>query len=122
MIKNYRSILRTNVGPLAVPRCRIVVRPENIQKFVIADLRRIEFHFYDLRVSGLVSADILIRRVLLRSPRIPDASGQDTLYIAKGLFHSPETPRTERSFLSLHTNTMKRLEHLRNQMLAAFAA
>src|SRR5437764_785187 len=32
-------------------------------------------------------------------------------------FHSPETTRTEHSFLRLHANTMKRLDHTRNQML-----
>jgi hypothetical protein len=38
MIKNYRSILRANIGALPVQRCGVMVRPENIQEFVIADL------------------------------------------------------------------------------------
>src|SRR5262245_31260660 len=108
MIKNYRSILRANVGTLAVQRCWIVVRPENIQKFVITDLRWIELHFHDFGVSGLVRANILICRVVLCSSRIPDARGQNSFYVAECFFHSPETTRTEHSFLSLHANTMKR--------------
>ena len=70
-------------------------------------------------MSGLVGADILLRRVLLCPPRVPDTGRQNTFYVAKSLFHSPETTCTERSFLSLHANTMKRLDHVRNQMLAA---
>jgi hypothetical protein len=118
MIKNYRSILHANIGALPVRRRGIMVRPENLQKFVIADLRRIELHFHDLGVSGLVGAHILIRRILLCSPRIPDAGGQNTFYVSECFLHSPETTRTERSFLRLHANTMKRLHHVRNQMLA----
>src|SRR4029079_8506354 len=38
MIKNHRSILRANIGSLPVQRRGVVVGPENIQKFVIADL------------------------------------------------------------------------------------
>jgi hypothetical protein len=38
MIKNYRSILRPNIRALPVQRSRVMVRPENIQQFVIADL------------------------------------------------------------------------------------
>jgi len=122
MIKNYRSILRADVRALAVPRRRVVVRPENVQKFVVADLRWIELHFYDFGMSGLVGANILICRVLLCAPRIPDTGGQNTFYVAKSFFHSPETTGTEHSFLNLHANTMKRLDHVRNQMLVAFVA
>ena len=117
MIKNYRSILRSNIRALPVQRRGVMVRPENIQKVVIADLRRIELHFHDLGVSGFVGANILIRRIMLCSPRIPDAGGQNTFYVAECLFHSPETTRTECSFLRLHANTMKRLDHVRNKML-----
>ena len=38
LIKNHRSILRANIGARPVQRCGVMVRPENIQKFVIADL------------------------------------------------------------------------------------
>src|SRR5947207_813754 len=77
VIKNYRSILLANIGALPVQRGGIMVRPEKIQKFIIAHLRRIELHFYDLRVSGFVGANILIRRILVCSSRIPDAGGQN---------------------------------------------
>src|SRR5260370_33322287 len=38
MIKNYRSILHANIRALPVHRSGIMIRPENIQKFVIANL------------------------------------------------------------------------------------
>jgi hypothetical protein len=38
MIKNCRSILFANVGALPVQRCGVVVRPKNVQKFVVAYL------------------------------------------------------------------------------------
>ena len=38
MIKNYRSILHAHIGALPVQRGGIMVRPEKIQKFVVADL------------------------------------------------------------------------------------
>jgi len=122
MIKNHRSILRPDVRSLPVPRSRVVVRPENIQKFVVADLRWIEFHLHDLGMSGLIGANILICRILLGSSRISDARGQNAFYVAKCFFHAPETSRTECCFLGLHVNTMKPLHQVRNQMLAAFAA
>src|SRR4029077_12758846 len=38
MIKNHRSILLSNIRALPVQRSRVMIRPENIQEFVIADL------------------------------------------------------------------------------------
>ena len=38
MIKNHRSILRANIGALPVQRRGVMVQPEQIQKFVVADL------------------------------------------------------------------------------------
>ena len=38
MIKNHRAILLSNVRALPVQRSRVMIRPENIQKFVVADL------------------------------------------------------------------------------------
>ena len=54
MIKNHRSILRANIRALPVEGCGVMVRPEDIQKFIIADLCRIELHLHDLSVSGLI--------------------------------------------------------------------
>src|SRR5205809_2622062 len=99
-----------------------MVRPEDIEELVIASLRWIKFHFHHLGVSGLISANILVRRILFRSTCISGACGQNTFHITKSFLHSPETTCAERSLLSLHVDTMKPLHHVRNQMLAAFAA
>lgn len=95
-----------------------MVGPENVEEFVVADLRWIEFHLHHFGMSGFIRANILIAWVLLCSARIPDAGGQNTFYIAERFFHAPKTPRTECCFVGLHGNTMKPLGHVRNQMLA----
>src|SRR5262245_28615137 len=118
MIENDRAILRSNIRALPV-QCRgVMIGPENIQELVIAHLRRIEFYLHHLGMSGLVGANILVRRILLCSTRIADAGGQNTFHVAKCFFHAPKTPRTECRFLGLHGSTMKPLRHARNQMLA----
>ena len=117
MIKNHGAILRSNIGALPVQCSRVMIRPEDVQKFVIADLRGIKLDFHHLGVSALVGANIVIRRILLCSSRIPDAGGYNTFQVAESFLHAPETTRTERSFLRLHTRTMKRLHEARNQML-----
>src|SRR5215469_14739549 len=96
-----------------------MIGPKNFQELVVADLRRIELHLHHLSMSGLIGANILIGRILLRSARVSDASGQNTFYVAEGFFDAPKTPRTECRFLGLHGNTMKPLRHVRNEMLAA---
>src|SRR5213593_356757 len=114
MVKNYRAILHSNIRSLPVQRGRIMVRPENIQKFVVTDLRRIEFHFNNLSVSGPIGADIFIPWILFCSPCVPNRSGQHALQIAKSFFHSPETACAECGFLRLHTKMMMRLSARRN--------
>src|SRR5215471_20295234 len=118
MIKNYRAILRSNIRALPIQGSRVMVRPENIQKLVISDLRQIKLDFHHFGVSALVGANILIRRMIFSSTCIPDAGGQDTFYVAKTFLYSPKTACAERSLLRLHANTMRPLHYLRNQMLA----
>jgi len=102
MMKNHRAILRSNIGTLPVQSSGIVVRPKDIQKFVVTDLRRIEFHFYHLCVSGPVGANIFIRRILPCPTCVTDSCGQNALQIPESLFHSPETTCAECGFLRLH--------------------
>src|SRR5207249_5974420 len=62
MIKNHRAILPADVWALSIERGRIVVRPKNVKKLFVFDLRRIEFQLNDLGVAGLVAADIFVSR------------------------------------------------------------
>ena len=64
IIKNDRAILRSNVGSLSIQRRRVVIRPKNIEQFVVANLRRIELDLYDLSVAGFVGAYIFVARIL----------------------------------------------------------
>jgi len=84
-----------------------MVRPEDVQKFVVADLRRIEFHFDRLRVSSLIGANIFIRRVLLRPTCVPDRCGQNALQISESFFHTPETACAKCRFLRPHKVIIK---------------
>src|SRR5437762_5337109 len=98
MIKNNRAILHSNVRALSVQGSWVMIRPEDIQKLIIADLRRIKFQFYYLGVSGLVSANIAVRGILLRATGIAHARGQNTFQVPESFLHAPETSRTECRF------------------------
>src|SRR5437667_12486227 len=107
MIKNHGAILRSNIGALPVQCSRVMIRPEDVQKFVIADLRGIKLDFHHLGVSALVGANIVIRRILFCSSRIPDAGGYNTFHVAASFLYAPEPPRTQPTFFLLHTRTMQ---------------
>src|SRR5437667_3009906 len=109
MVKNRRTVLGSDIWSLPVQGRRIMIRPENIQKFVVTDLRRIEFHLHHLSVPGPVGANIFIRWILLCPTCVPDRCGQNALQIAESFFHSPETACAECRFLRLHTEMMMRL-------------
>ena len=64
MIKNNGPILVAHIGPLAIQRGRIVIRPEDIEKLIVADDRRIELHLHHFGVPGVVTADIFVGRIL----------------------------------------------------------
>ena len=102
VIKNYRAILRADIGALSIQRGGIMIRPENIQELIVADLRWIEFNVHHFGMPGLIGANILICRIILRPPPTPDAGRQNTFYIAERSFDTTETSRTECGFLSLH--------------------
>jgi len=117
MIKNYRAILFSDIGSLPVQGSRIMIRPENVEKLIVTDLRRIEFHFYGLSVSGFIGADISIGWIFLCPACVSHRRGQHALQIAEGFFHSPETACAECSFLRLHREMMVRLLTVRNPSL-----
>jgi len=99
MIKNHGTILRSSIGALPIQSRRIVVRPKNIKELVVADLRRIKFHFHHFSVSGLVCANIFIGRIVFRSARVAGHYVRYALDLAKRRFDSPKTSRTECRFL-----------------------
>src|SRR6266496_1723231 len=96
-----------------------MVRPENVEKLIVTDLRRIKFHFHGLSVSALIGADIFIGWILFCSPCVPDRRGQHALQIAESFFNPPETACAECGFLRLHTDMMRRLLAMRNHALVA---
>jgi hypothetical protein len=102
VIKNHRAILRSNIGTLPV-QCRgIVIRPENIQKFIVCDLRWVEFHLHDLGVPRLISANIFVGWILFCSTGVADCSRRDALQIAESLFDTPKAACAKSRFLRSH--------------------
>src|SRR6266487_3164185 len=91
--------MRSNIGALPIQSRWIVVRPKNIKELVVADLRRIEFHFDHLSVSGLVCANIFIGRIIFRSARVAGHYVRYAVDLPERRFNSPKTSRTECRFL-----------------------
>lgn len=102
VIKNHRAILRSNIGTLPVQSRGIVVRPENIQKFIVCDLRWVEFHLHDLDMPRLIGANIFVGWILFCSTGVADCSGQDALRIAERLFDPPKAACAKSRFLRSH--------------------
>src|SRR5438876_4203743 len=102
MIKNHGAILRPNVRALAIQRRRIVVQPKNIEKFVVADLRWVEFDLDNFGVAGFTRANVFISWVLLCSARVTSRGRSYAFQLPESFFHAPKTSRAERRFLSRH--------------------
>src|SRR3954466_3572585 len=69
-----RAILLSDVWPLTIERCGVVVLPEDIQQRVVRDPLRIELHLHRFGVPCGSGADVAIRRVLQLSAGIANAS------------------------------------------------
>ena len=79
-----------------------MVRPEDIQKFLVGDLGWIEFHFHNFGVTCLVSANIFLAGIVLLPTGITGRCRQDSLQIAEGLFDTPKTARAKCCLLRAH--------------------
>ncbi len=95
MIEDHGAILRSDVWPLVIQSGRIVVRPKNIEKFIVANLRWIEFNFDNFGVSRLVRANVLVSRVLLRSAGVTHRCRSYAFQFAKSFFYAPEAARAK---------------------------
>ena len=102
MIKNRGAILRPNVRALAIQRRWIVVRPKNIEKIVVADLRWVEFNLNNFRVAGFIRANVFISWVLFRSARVAHRGRSYAFQFSERFFHAPKTSCAKRRFLSRH--------------------
>src|SRR5260370_25334191 len=102
MIKNHGSILRPDIRTLSIQRCRIVIRPENIEQLIIADLRGIEFELENLCMPSFIRANVLVAWVLFGPARIADRGRRHALQFPKSFFHAPKTTGPECGFLGWH--------------------
>ena len=74
MVKDYRPVLRSDIRPLPIHSCRIVIGPENIKQFLIPDLGWIELDLHGFGVTSFICANIFVRRVLFRPAGVADGS------------------------------------------------
>jgi hypothetical protein len=75
VVENDRTVLRSDVGALAV-RCGRVVRvPEDVQQFRVGDHGRVESDLDDLGVPGCAGADPLVSGILNGAAAVPANRG-----------------------------------------------
>jgi hypothetical protein len=72
-----------------------VDRKEDVEDVAIPDLRRIELHLHDFRVSGIAVADLLVRRMVHVPARITRLHRHHAVDAQKHRFKAPETPAAE---------------------------
>src|SRR3569623_415731 len=99
MIEDGRTVLRAPIGALAVQRGWIVVIPENIEQFAVADAFRIKRDFHHFGVAGRVGTHLFIGGVLHLAARITDPRRTHAGQTAKCLLDAPETASVESSLL-----------------------
>src|SRR4029077_14242400 len=90
-----RSVLESNVGPLAVERCGVVHVPELVEQLLIRDLGRIVCDLDRLRVSGPSPADLLVRRVVDRAALVARNGLDHARHLVEEVLDPPETPARE---------------------------
>ena len=106
MVKDRRSILRTNIRALPVERSGIVIIPEYFQQVVVAKNLRIVRYFNDFRMASGIGADVLIGGIFLASAHVADLRGFHPCQTSKGSFHAPKTACAETGLAELRCHTL----------------
>ena len=104
MVQDDRSVLRTHVSTLSIPRGGIMRREENVQDLLKGDLGRVESDLDDFRVACRPSGDLLIGWICEVAPRVSRYNSFHAIYFFEHRFCAPEaaTPQ-RRNFLSSRT-------------------
>lgn len=85
------AILLAVIGPLTIELRGVVVFPEDFKNVRVGNVGGVERDLHNFRVSGLVSAHILISGILQMSAHISHDGGGDSVNLAESRLHSPET-------------------------------
>ena len=91
MIKDYRPILRSDVGALAIERRGIMRIPEHVQQLLVRDFLWIELDLDDLGVAGFVSTDLFVRGLRLFPASVTARHRLDAVQPFKHRLQTPET-------------------------------
>src|SRR5262249_41603329 len=92
-------ILRAVVRALAIHLRGIVHLPKRIEQPLVANRCGIKGDLYDLRMTGLVRANVLVRRVNNVPAAVSRLRFDHPRYLAEVCFNSPEASGSERSNL-----------------------
>ena len=115
MIKNDRPILRTDIGALAIPGRRVVIAPENIEQLLVGHLRGFELYFDHFRVTGLVTANFLVGRVLCRTAGVA-ARRRGHAFVLRNNSSTPQNIPRRKSPSRYSWVTIKREGSWRNRL------
>src|SRR5579872_4602761 len=99
IVKDRRTILRTNVVALAVQRCRIVDREEDLKQFGVSDCCWVECNSHNLGVAGGAGADGLVRWVCHRTAGVAGLHLENAFQLFENSFDAPETSAAEKGKL-----------------------
>ena len=97
-IENLGSILRTDIGALAVKLCKIVGLEKQLCQLLVADYFGIIRDLDGLGVAGFVGADLLVGGIVNVAARVSDGCGDNAGYFVEVIFGPPETAGCEYCF------------------------
>ena len=95
--KDGRTVLASDVRPLAVPLRRIVAVPKSLQQLLVRNDCRVELHQHGLGMSRGVGANVFVGGILDRAAAVAHRGRGHAGNLPKGRLHTPKTTGGERS-------------------------
>ena len=104
VVEDGRAVLGSGIIALAVHRCGVVDREEDLEDFAIAGNFWIERHLYHFDVPGASGTDGTVVGVRQQATHVSRFHGGHALHLVVHRFETPEASAAERcDFLSRHT-------------------
>jgi hypothetical protein len=102
--EDYGSVLGSEVRPLAIQGCGIVVVEKYAQQFFVGNLRGIVVDLHNLSVAGAVGAYVLVSRVGQCPAHVTDRRICNAVNLPESALNSPKTSRAEGRFSHTHSS------------------
>ncbi len=100
MEEDHASVLRSDIGALAINLSRVMRVPKNVQKLIVPDLGWVVLYLDDFGVSCAISTDIFIGGIRGMPARVTGGRVDDAFEFSKSGFHTPKTSSSKRGFFS----------------------